>query len=51
MYRIRLMRKNGSCRTEFARKSIPSTSVSSQDTESKLTKKEAVHSVTLTAMI
>lgn len=51
MYRIKLMRKKGTCKTEFATKSIPPTSLSSQVTVSKLIMKEKVHSVTLTAMI
>ncbi len=51
MYRIKLIRNKGTCRTEFARKSMPPTSLSSHDTESKSTKKEPAHSVALTAMI
>jgi len=51
MYRIKLIRKKGTCRTEFARKSNPPTSLSSQVTESKLMKKANAHSVALTASI
>ena len=51
MYRIKLIRKKGTCKTELARKSIPPTSLSSHETVSKLMKKEAAHSVALTAMI
>lgn len=51
MYRIKLMRKNGTCRTEFARKSIPPTNLSSHVTLSKLIKKLRAHSDTLTVMI
>ena len=51
MYLIRLMRKNGTCKTWFARKSSPLTSASSQVTASKSTIYESTHSVTLTAMI
>ena len=51
MYRIKLMRKKGTWRTEFAMKSIPPTSLSSQVTPSKLMKRESDHSVALTAII
>lgn len=45
------MRKNGTCRTEFARKSIPPTNLSSHVTLSKLMKKPRAHSDTLTVII
>ena len=51
MYRMRLIKKNGAPKTELARKSSPPTSLSSQVTESKSTKKAENHSVALTAMI
>ena len=51
MYRIKLMRKNGTCKTEFARKSIPPTSLSSHVTPSKSMKKPRAHSDTLTVII
>ena len=51
IYRIKLMRKNGTCRTELARKSIPPTNLSSHVTLSKLTKKPRAHSETLTVII
>lgn len=51
IYRIKLMRKNGTCRTEFARKSIPPTNLSSHVTLSKLMKKPSAHSDTLTVII
>ena len=51
IYRIKLMRKNGTCRTEFARKSIPSTSLSSHVTLSKLMKNPRTHSETLIVII
>ena len=51
IYRIKLMRKNGICKTEFARKSIPPTNVSSHVTPSKSMKKPKAHSETLTVII
>ncbi len=51
MYRIKLIRKKGTCKTEFARKSNPPTNVSSHVTESKSMKKANAHSVALTANI
>ncbi len=51
MYRIKLIRKKGTCRTEFARKSNPPTNLSSHVTESKLMKKANAHNVALTANI
>ena len=51
MYRIKLMRKNGTCRTEFARKSMPPTNLSSHVTLSKLMKKPRAHSDILTVII
>ncbi len=51
IYRIKLIRKNGTCRTEFARKSIPPTNLSSHVTLSKLMKKPRAHSDTLTVII
>ena len=51
IYRIRLIRKNGICNTEFARKSNPPTTLSSQVTESKFMKLESVHNEALAAII
>ena len=51
MYRIKLIRKNGTCRTEFARKSMPPTNLSSHVTLSKLIKKLRAHSDILTVII
>jgi len=51
MYRIKLIRKNGTCKTELARKSIPPTSLSSQVMESKSKKSENDHNVALIHII
>lgn len=51
IYRIKLIRKNGTCRTEFARKSIPPTNLSSHVTLSKSMKKPSAHNDTLTVII
>ena len=51
MYRIRLIRKNGTCSTEFAKKSSPPMTLSSQVIESKSTKFESVHNEALAATI
>lgn len=45
------MRKKGICSTEFARKSIPPTSLSSQVMPSKSMKKERAHREILTVII
>ena len=51
IYRIKLMRKNGTCKTEFARKSMPPTNLSSHVTPSKSMKKLNAHSDSLTVTI
>ena len=51
MYRIKLIRKNGTCRTEFATKSSPLAIVSSHVTVSKLIVKERSHRVSLARTI
>lgn len=51
MYRIRLIKKNGTCNTEFAMKSRPPTILSSQVTESKFMKFARVHNEALAATI
>ena len=48
---MRLIRKNGTWRTELAMKSSPPTSLSSHVIESKSTRKEQAHRVDLTAII
>ena len=48
---MRLIRKNGTWRTELAIKSSPPTRLSSHDTESKSTKNERDHRVVLVASI
>ena len=51
IYRIKLMRKNGTCKTEFARKSMPPTNLSSHVRPSKSMKKPSAHSDTLIVTI
>ena len=51
IYLIRLMRKNGTCKTSLPMKSRPFTSLSSHVTASKLTKKDRHHNVTFTEII
>lgn len=51
IYRIKLMRKKGTCRTEFAIKSNPPTSLSSQVADSKSMTNESIHSRTFVPTI